>query len=39
MVLEHYPEMTDKHLIDLASSGSTTYKLFDSLTIYRVGTI
>ena len=39
MVLEHYPEMTEKHLTDLASSVASTHKLVDLLMMHRVGTI
>ena len=39
MVLEHYPEMTENHLTDLASSVAGTHKLVDLLMMHRVGKI
>ena len=39
MVLEYYPEMTENHLTDLASSVADTHKLVDLLMMHRVGTI
>lgn len=39
MVLEHYPEMTEKHLKDIAESATKKWKLLDVLILHRVGQI
>ena len=39
MVLEHYPEMTQQHLLDLARFVADQHKLTDLLMLHRVGEI
>lgn len=39
MLLEHYPEMTERHLTELASSVAESHKLVDLLMMHRVGMI
>ncbi len=37
MTLEHYPEMTERHLERIAAEAMTRYGLIDALIIHRVG--
>jgi molybdopterin synthase catalytic subunit len=37
MQLEHYPGMTEKHLVALAKQAITTHELSDALVLHRVG--
>lgn len=39
MFLEHYPEMTDRHLARLCQNVAQQWQLIDSLIIHRVGNI
>ena len=39
MQIEHYPEMTQKHLTDIATQLCKEYDIMDVLVIHRVGTI
>ena len=39
MVLEHYPEMTDKHLNNIAEEAMTKWQLIDLAIAHRVGQI
>ena len=39
MTLEHYPEMTQKHLQDIATEAMERWELLDTLIIHRYGEI
>jgi molybdopterin synthase catalytic subunit len=39
MTLEHYPEMTQKHLQDISTEASQKWDLLDTLIIHRYGEI
>ncbi len=39
MTLEHYPEMTHKHLTQIVEQAEQQWKLFDVLVLHRVGDI
>jgi molybdopterin synthase catalytic subunit len=39
MTLEHYPEMTQKHLQDISAEAAQKWKLLDTLIIHRYGEI
>lgn len=37
MMLEHYPEMTEKHLRDICEQAAARWNIVDALVIHRVG--
>ena len=39
LILEHYPEMTEKALLAIESEAKTRWDIVDSLIIHRVGTL
>lgn len=39
LTLEHYPEMTEKALLNIENEAKTRWNIIDSLIIHRVGTL